>query len=232
MPYIDPIPDALVFDFDGVIADTEPLYWRAWCELLKPHGIAFEWDDYCRIGRGIRDEKMLASLAELVPDPEVIEQIRRRLPERKELVRRWKLSAPPIAPATVQLLQSLEGWKVGLVTSSDHADIEQLLLQAGIADCFDACVFGEEITHHKPDPAPYLLIRQKLGIRGGIAFEDSEAGILSAAAAGFKRFVYAVRTICPGWCGRCSALNDFIAKSPPNHWLQQTCTTLPLALGE
>lgn len=152
---------------------------------MKPYGIPFEWDQYCRIGRGIRDEKMLASLAELVPDPEVIERIRRRLPERKELVRRWKLSEPPISPATVELLQSLEG-KVGLVTSSDHADIEALLVQAGIADCFDACVFGEEITHHKPDPAPYLLIRQKLGIRGGIAFEDSEAGILSAAAAGFQ----------------------------------------------
>ena len=58
--------EALVFDFDGVIADTEPLYWRAWCELLKPYAVTFEWDEYCRIGRGIRDEKMLPSLAEIV----------------------------------------------------------------------------------------------------------------------------------------------------------------------
>ena len=179
-------PEALVFDFDGVIADTEPLYWRAWCELLKPYAVPFEWDEYCRIGRGIRDEKMLPSLAEIVTDPEAMEQIRRRLPERKELVRKWKLGKPPIAPATVELLGSLKGWRVGLVTSSDHADIEALLYQAGIADCFDECVFGEEITHHKPDPAPYLLIRQKLGVSGGIAFEDSEAGIASAVAAGFE----------------------------------------------
>jgi HAD superfamily hydrolase (TIGR01509 family) len=129
---------------------------------------------------------MLASLNEIVANPEVMGQIQRRLPERKELVRKWKLSEPPIAPATVQLLASLKGWRVGLVTSSDHADIEALLHQAGIADHFDACVFGEEITHHKPDPAPYMLIRQKLDVSGGIAFEDSEAGILSAAAAGFE----------------------------------------------
>ena len=182
---MDSVSEALVFDFDGVIADTEPLYWRAWCELLKPHAIPFAWDDYCRIGRGIRDEKMLPSLAEIVANPDVMEQIRQRLPERKELVRQWKLSAPPIAQATVQLLKSLQDWRVGLVTSSDHADIEALLHQAGIADCFDACVFGQEITRHKPDPAPYLLIRQKLDVRGGIAFEDSDAGILSASSAGF-----------------------------------------------
>jgi HAD superfamily hydrolase (TIGR01509 family) len=183
---MNPSLEAVVFDFDGVIANTEPLYWRAWCELLKPYAIPFGWDDYCRIGRGIRDEKMLASLAEIVANPGVMEQIRLKLPERKELVRKWKLSEPPIAQGTVQLLQSFKGWRVGLVTSSDHADIEALLHQAGIADCFDACVFGEEITHHKPDPAPYLLIRQKLGVHGGIAFEDSEVGILSAAAAGFE----------------------------------------------
>lgn len=187
-------PEALVFDFDGVIADTEPLYWRAWCELLKPHAVPFAWDDYCRIGRGIRDEKMLPALAEIVANHEVMEQIRRRLPERKELVRKWKLDAPPIAPETVRVLRLLKGWKVGLVTSSDHADIEAQLRQAGIADCFDACVFGEEITRHKPDPAPYLLICHKLAIRSGLAFEDSDAGILSASAAGFQT----VRVASPG----------------------------------
>jgi len=179
-------PEALVFDFDGVIANTEPLYWRAWCELLKPYAVPFEWDDYCRIGRGIRDENMLASLAAMVADPAVMAQIERRLPERNEMVRKWKLHEPAIAPSTVHLLKSLKGWTLGLVTSSDRADVEALLHNAGIADCFEACVFGEEITQHKPDPAPYLLIRKRLGINGGVAFEDSDAGLLSAAGAGFQ----------------------------------------------
>lgn len=183
---MDSIPEGLVFDFDGVIANTEPLYWRAWRELLEPYTVVFDWDDYCRIGRGIRDEKMLESLAAIVGDPGAMAQIERRIPERKEMVRKWKLENPPIAQETVQLLKSLNNWTLGLVTSSDHADIESLLHNAGIADCFDACVFGEEITSHKPDPAPYLLIRKKLGISGGVAFEDSDAGLLSAAGAGFQ----------------------------------------------
>lgn len=177
-------PEALVFDFDGVIANTEPLYWRAWCELLKSFDVTFEWSEYCRIGRGIRDEKMLESLS--VADPVVIAQIRQRLPERREMVRIWKLNQPPISTATVQLLRSLAGRTLGLVTSSDRVEIEPMLRGAGIADCFAACVFGEEITCHKPHPAAYLLIREKLGIGGGIVFEDSEAGLVSAASAGFR----------------------------------------------
>jgi len=179
-------PKALIFDFDGVIADTEPLYWRAWCELLKPYDVVFAWEDYCRIGRGVRDEKMLSSLAELVPDHNQLQQIERLLPARKEMIRKWKLDHPLIAPATVQLLTSLRGRVLGLVTNSDREDIEPLLHRAGITGCFDAFVFGEEMTAYKPDPAPYLLIREKLGIRGGVAFEDSEAGLLSASGAGFE----------------------------------------------
>jgi HAD superfamily hydrolase (TIGR01509 family) len=182
---MDSTPEALIFDFDGVIANTEPLYWRAWCELLQPYNVPFAWADYCRIGRGIRDEKMLPLLAGMVADSGVMALIEHRLPERREMVRQWKLDQPPIAAATVHLLKSLRGRRLGLVTSSDRVDIEPMLYGAGIADCFEACVFGEEITSHKPDPAPYLLIRQKLKIDGGIVFEDSEAGLLSARSAGF-----------------------------------------------
>jgi beta-phosphoglucomutase len=178
-------PEALVFDFDGVLADTEPLYWKAWCELLKPCNVDFTWADYCRIGRGIRDENMLDSLAELVPDKEAMDRLKRGLPERKEMVRRWKLDEPLITHTTVELLMSLAPRRLGLVTSSDRDDIQPLLEKAGIAECFSACVFGKEITTHKPDPAPYLLIRDRLGVRSGIAFEDSDAGMESAAGAGF-----------------------------------------------
>ncbi len=190
---MDAAPEALVFDFDGVIADTEPLYWRAWCEILRSVDVSFEWADYCRIGRGIRDDKMLESLSVLVSDPELVSRIKPRLPERMEMIRRWNTEQPPIPKATVQLMKSLQGHKVGLVTSSDRSDVESMLDAAGIAGCFGACVFGEEIKAHKPDPAPYLLIRRKLAISGGVAFEDSEAGLQSATSAGFD----AIRVASP-----------------------------------
>jgi len=183
---------ALVFDFDGVIADTEPLYWRAWCEILTPLGIAFEWADYCRIGRGIRDEKMLENLAELISDPELVSRIRPMVAERGEKIREWLSQCNPISESTIQLLKSLHGHTLGLVTSSNRIDVQPLLDEAGITGCFHSCVFGEEMSSHKPDPAPYLLIRRKLGA-GGIAFEDSDAGMQSARGAGFD----AIRVTSP-----------------------------------
>lgn len=190
-------PEALVFDFDGVIADTEPLYWRSWCEILTPLGIAFEWEDYCRIGRGIRDEKMLESLAELTADPQLAFRIGPRVAERGEKIRGWLSQSSPISQSTVQLLKSLHGHSLGLVTSSNRVDVQPLLDGAGIAGCFKSCVFGEEMSSHKPDPAPYLLIRRKLGI-GGVAFEDSDAGMQSAKGAGFEVIRVTVPENLPG----------------------------------
>ena len=190
----DSIGEALVFDFDGVIADTEPMYWRAWQELLKDYDLPFTWTDYCRIGRGIRDEEILVSLATTVSDSEVMTSIRKRIPECAEKVRSWMLDQTPISDATVELLKSLEGRTLGLVTTSNRSDVEAVLRRKGIARCFKECVFGEEVTRHKPDPAPYLLLREKLGVRGGTAFEDSDAGLLSAARAGFK----SIRVSTPG----------------------------------
>jgi beta-phosphoglucomutase len=179
-------PGALLFDFDGVLADTEPLYWRAWSSVLALHDVPLSWDDYCRIGRGIKDEQMLKSLPQLASDPPLLARVKQRMGERKELVRQWWSEELPISPSTVDLLKSLGGFRLGLVTSSDRCDVEPLLCRADIKSCFHAIVFGEDTHHHKPDPEPYLVIRERLGVETGTAFEDSDAGLQSATSAGFQ----------------------------------------------
>src|SRR5271168_2810939 len=62
-------PESLIFDFDGVLADTEPLYWKAWRELLLPHGIELSWEEYCRIGRGVKDDQMLLRIPKVASSP-------------------------------------------------------------------------------------------------------------------------------------------------------------------
>jgi len=184
---MSPKPEALVFDFEGVIADTEPLYWRAWSEILGARNIALDWDSYCRIGRGIRDEKMLDAIPELAADPALRESIRLQLPARRELVRSWISERIPVSRETIRLLKSLDRYKLGIVTTSKRPEVEPILLGAGIRDCFAASVFGEDTLLHKPNAGPYLLMRQRLSIQGdAIAFEDSDAGIVSAATAGFR----------------------------------------------
>jgi beta-phosphoglucomutase len=179
------ISKALVFDYDGVIADTEPLHWKSWAVLLSRFGIALEWDEYCRIGQGVSDMQIYNHFRprmQGVNDRAFEEQNR----ERKRAVRELSLKENPIAPETVAMLNSLDGYRLGLVTSSEQAEVEPTLRAAGIYEKFDAMVFGGEADLPKPSPAPYLLIAEKLRVRTGLAFEDSEPGLESARAAGFK----------------------------------------------
>jgi HAD superfamily hydrolase (TIGR01509 family) len=176
---------ALVFDFDGVLADTEPLIWKAWAQLLALHHIGLTWEEYCRHGRGATDEEMLVSLLHPAPDPSLLPFLTSQIPLREQLVRQRCSEHSPIPAGTISMLRSLGNHRIGLVTSSHRSEVEPLLHQAGILSCFHGLVFSEDCTRHKPDPEPYLLIRKLLAVESGLAFEDSDAGLASAEAAGF-----------------------------------------------
>ena len=106
--------------------------------------------------------------------------------ERKRVVCEWSLAEIPIPQETIKLLTTLGAYRLGLVTSSERSKVEPILRASAIYEKFDAMVFGEDVTVHKPAPDPYLLVAQKLGVSTGIAFEDSRPGLESALAAGFK----------------------------------------------
>jgi beta-phosphoglucomutase len=176
---------AIVFDFDGVLADTEPLHWKAWAALLAPYGVALSWEDYCRLGKGRRDEYMLENLSPFAAAPLRRADLEQQIGQSKETVREWCAQQSPIDPTTVRMLKDLQNLRLGMVTSSDRETVAPLLRAAGIDSCFAACVYGDELHRHKPHPEPYLLIGERLGVETGLAFEDSEAGLASARAAGF-----------------------------------------------
>lgn len=177
--------EALVFDYDGVIADTEPLHWKSWAALLLTFGVELGWEEYCEFGLGIGDAQIYEQFRKRAPLPDANEFSRLNL-ERKERVREWSMKDIPISHETVALLKALGCRQVGLVTSSGRLEIEPVLRAAAVYDQFSAMVFGEDVERSKPSPEPYLLIAQRLGVQTGIAFEDSESGLESARAAGFR----------------------------------------------
>ena len=182
---MDETREALVFDYDGVLADTEHLHWKSWPSLLMRYDTQLTWEEYCSLGRGVDDAQMCEVLAQRVPLVDATELARRNR-ERKRWVRDWSLSQIPIPPATIKMLSTLGAYRLGLVTSSERSEVEPILRLAQIYEQFDALVFGDEVAAPKPAPDPYLLVAQKLRIRTGIAFEDSAPGAASALAAGFK----------------------------------------------
>lgn len=177
--------DAVLFDFDGVLLDSEPVHCDCWREVLAPFGIRLEWDFYARHCIGIADRAMLDLLARLA-DPPVDPGVLWRQYGAKNMRFRERMAAgPPFDPCLEGLLNSLRSYKLAVVTSSSRAEVEPLLCLAGLRGYFAAAVYGETVERHKPAPDPYLLAADLLGARSALVVEDSEAGEISGRAAGF-----------------------------------------------
>jgi beta-phosphoglucomutase len=179
--------DAILFDFDGVLADTEPVHFACWAEALAPLGIRMEWDFFERRCAGVADSDMVHVIAEAALPPRNWEDLWARYPEKKQLFRDRMLSTPPFAPELDGFLEDLHGrYPLAVVTASARSEIEPLLAAAGLSRHFDALVCGKEAGRHKPAPDPYLLGAKLLNAERPLVVEDSESGLASARAAGFE----------------------------------------------
>jgi HAD superfamily hydrolase (TIGR01509 family) len=177
--------DALLFDFDGVLADTEPVHCACWAEAIRPFGLELDWETYRQIGIGSSDRDLVEFLARRAGPPVTPEQLLARHPEKQRLFAARMMTDPPIPGAVKSYVKSLTERKLAVVTSSFKAEIDPVLVRAGIRSCFAALVAGDEVSNLKPAPHPYLLAAKLLGAKSPLAIEDSDAGVASARAAGF-----------------------------------------------
>ena len=176
--------DAILFDFDGTLVDSEPIHYECWQTVLKPFGIELSWDEYCRNCIGVSDRAMIRQLADEVGLD--FEALYAEYPRKKELLRDRMLAAPPMTAEVRKLLLEYEDLPIGLVTSSYRLEVEPVLEVLEVRHRFVASVFGDEVKNLKPHPEPYLLAAERLGVSRPLVFEDSEAGLASATAAGFQ----------------------------------------------
>lgn len=177
-------PQAVLFDFDGVLADTEPIHWRCWKEILAPLGINLEWDWYEAHCLGLSERSMLEALVGLAQKPVAMDELLAFYPLKKERFRDMALREPIISDEVLEILRSLKDIPMGVVTSSGDLEIQPILSKYGLLELMATCVYGNEVPALKPDPAPYRIAKERLGVQQALAFEDSAAGIQSAASAG------------------------------------------------
>ena len=110
---------AILFDFDGVIVDSEPVHYACWCDVLKPYGFELDWDTYARNCIGVSDRKMLERFAADVGPPVTVEALIGEYPRKKEMFRQRIATADVCLPETIELLRSLAGaYKLAVVSSS------------------------------------------------------------------------------------------------------------------
>jgi beta-phosphoglucomutase len=179
--------EAILFDFDGVLLDSEPVHYACWAEVLSPLGVAVEWEYYREYGVGVDDREMLRTLAARSHPPRNWEELWAQYPAKKKLFQARMAQLPPFDPSLDGFLGELHGaYKLAVVTSSATTEIAPILAAGGIRRHFDTLVCGEDVQHHKPSPEPYLLAAQRLGVRTALVVEDSEPGMASGRAAGFE----------------------------------------------
>ncbi len=182
------MPDyqAILFDFDGVLADSEPVHFEAWREVLKPFGIDLAWNVYAANCVGVSDRDMIAGLCHGQPHEIDFDEVWKTYPRKQTLFRERMTTANVFVPETLDLVHSLHGYKLAVVSSSNRSEIEPPLVRAGIRHRFEVLVCGsEEVQRLKPAPDPYLLAAKKLNVERALVVEDSDAGEKSGRAAGF-----------------------------------------------
>jgi HAD superfamily hydrolase (TIGR01509 family) len=176
-------PEAVIFDLDGVLVDSEQVWDRVREEFARERGgrshanaqremmgmSSKEWSRYMSDELGVP----------LAPE-EISDEVARRVAEqyRREL---------PLIPGAVEAVSRIaERWPLGLATSSNRPIIDLVLERAGIADRFAVTISSEEVEMGKPAPDVYLEAARRLGVEpsSAVAIEDSTNGLLAARAAG------------------------------------------------
>jgi HAD superfamily hydrolase (TIGR01509 family) len=185
---------AVLFDMDGLLVDSEPLWLEVETEVMARLGAGWTEADQMQLLGGSMGRTVRYLLAKATR------------PTAPELVARWLMSGMadrvraggvPVRPGARELLAAVAraGLPYALVTSSQREFAEVVLASTGMR--FDAVVTAEDVSATKPDPEPYLLAAKLLEMEPGrcFALEDSPNGVASAEAAGCR--VIAVPSLAP-----------------------------------
>ncbi len=177
--------EAVLFDMDGVLVDSEPLHFATTNEVLAPFGCRMEASDY-ELCIGMGEEEFFAGLVRRFDLPASASELaagRLRLFTERLAVR----PLPPMPGALECLLRlGMEGFRLGLATSAFRLQAEQILGGLGIRHRFEVAIAIEDVDRGKPAPDLYLAAAQAMGLDPSncIVIEDAAFGVEAALAAG------------------------------------------------
>jgi len=186
---------AILFDFNGVILDDEPIHLRLFNEGLTPLGYRIDAADYYEKYVGFDDAD--AFTAAVADQGENLDRaaLERLIREKAARYQALMDSHPPLFPGAVELIRRLaDRYPLAIASGALRAEIEGVLATAGLADCFQVIVAAEDVRHGKPDPEGYLAALAALNYGREpaltadrcLVIEDTVAGVVAAKAAGMR----------------------------------------------
>ena len=184
---------AIIFDFDGVLADTEPLHFKMFQRVLHEDGLPLREQDYYRKYVGLDDKGCFQAVLSAHGRPASPETVR-RLVERKAALMLEQITITPVVyPGIENFVKRAAGrHRLAIVSGALRHEIELILERVGLRSSFEHITAAEDIRNGKPDPEGYLHALQALNRRVAVqasdclVIEDTIAGIQAAHAAGMR----------------------------------------------
>lgn len=209
---------ALIFDFDGLILDTESPLLASWMEIFEQHGLIVTTEQWASLLGASADPPEAYDLLEAhLSNPVDRDALHdRRMTRELEL-----LARESVLPGVRELIERAHesGLKLAVASSSERAWVEGLLTQHDLIRFFEVIVCAEDVENTKPAPDLFLTALERLEIKPpeAIVFEDSQHGVKAAKSAGI--FSIAV----PNKITRCLPFHDasYVVSSIANHSLQE-----------
>ncbi|WP_131782718.1 HAD family hydrolase [Legionella gresilensis] len=186
---------AIIFDFDGVILDSEPLHYKACCQVLAPLGLALSYDDYQENYLGLSDKDMFPQFMHdrhySISAEEIAALINKKVSAYEKIISHC--SNLPIIEGFPEFLikMATQVKKLAICSGSTKNEINSALAkiaQGKLQTYFDTIITSEDVSHGKPSPEGYLLTAQRLNIipENCLVIEDTPFGIQAAKAAGMQ----------------------------------------------
>ena len=187
---------AIVFDFDGVIADSEPLHLRAYQQALAEEGIELSRQEYFARYLGYDDVGMLQQLASDRGIAMTSRRITALVALKGQKLQDMLRADSVLFPGAREFVRNAAAAvPIAIASGALRHEIDEIIAAAGVADLFSVIVASGDTPESKPSPAPYLLAFERLRQASGngldprrcVAIEDSRWGLQSAQGAGLRR---------------------------------------------
>ena len=199
---------AIVFDFNGTLSDDEPVLCEIFMHLFAEHGRPLSAQEYFDQLAGLSDPEIVKTwLGEDHPDVEEV------IAERLRRYRARVADGSTIHEHVREAVRcAAERVPLAICSGAARAEIEPVVEAAGLAPCFRAIVSSDDVVHGKPDPEGYVKALALLDAQPGeaLVFEDTEAGVASARAAGVGHVLAMRGTLEPHRLAQADELIDRI----------------------
>lgn len=189
-----PTPTAIVFDFDGVLVDSEPLHFAAFEEVATELGVSLSYERYLKTYIGFDDreafETLLAEAGQPADAGRVARLTQEKEPRFARLAREAAAADRLAFRGSVAFVRGVldAGLPTAVASGATRADIDLMLGLIGLGGAFEVIAAADDVARSKPDPETYRLAAARLGVDPALclAIEDTVAGLTSARGCGMR----------------------------------------------